>query len=498
MESLKIKNLVKGIADLEIKGSREVVITGICANSKCVAPGNLFVAKQGLTQHGTVFIPDAIAGGAVAILTDIYDPFLENIVQLVHTDVLAMEEELAKRFYHHASDALLLVGITGTSGKTTTSYLVKHLLDRVGQPCGLIGSVEWIVGNHSLSPAHNTTPDMVTNQKLFYEMVQQGAKAAAIEVNSHALDQGRLRGIDFDIAVYTNLTQDHLDYHKTMEEYARVKSTLFTSLVREENPRKKKAEPWAIVNGDDPWHKKILADCRAKVLTYGIDQPVDLYARDIRLSAEGISCTVHYQNEKLPFKMGLIGRFNIYNCLAAIGVGLAHGLSLEQILPHLATFKSVRGRLERVPNKRGLSIFVDYAHKEDALKNVLITLKEISKGRIITLFGCGGNRDQGKRPKMGAVVEELSDVALITNDNPRNEDPEAIVAQILTGFREPSRALIELDRRAAIRRALEMACAEDVVLIAGKGHEPYQIFAHQTLPFDDAQVVREELVALNK
>lgn len=481
-DKVKLKTLVKGIPDLVIKGSKEIEITGVCAHSKQVAPGNLFVVKKGLTRHGASFIPEALAAGACALLTDMYDPFLEDVVQLIHPDVASVEAELAARYYHFSSDELFLIGITGTNGKTTSAYLVKHLFDRTEQPCGLIGTVEWIVGSHSLPPTH-TTPDLLTNQKLFYEMRQQGAAAAVMEVSSQALDQQRVRGIDFDCAVFTNLTQDHLDYHKTMEEYAAAKAKLFSSLRRENR---------AVVNADSPWLGAVVKQCPASLLTYGIEQKADVSARGITLTPHGTTFTVHYQGEARFFASPLIGKFNVYNALAAIGVGLSCALPLEKILRVLETFKSVPGRLQKVANPLGLSLFVDYAHTEDALKNVLQTLRESGKGRLITVFGCGGNRDPHKRPKMGAVAEELSDQVVITNDNPRNEDPEAIAQQILSGFKNPNTAHVELDRRVAIRRALQLAKEGDLILIAGKGHENCQIFAHQTFPFDDAQVAFEE------
>jgi UDP-N-acetylmuramoyl-L-alanyl-D-glutamate--2,6-diaminopimelate ligase len=482
---VKLKKLLKDIS-VQVKGSKEIEISGITAHSKLVAPGNLFVAKKGLTCDGARFIPDALAAGAVAILTDIYDPFLENVVQLIHPDVPSLECELAKQYYQAADEALLLVGITGTNGKTTCSYLVKHLLEKRGTLCGLIGTIEWIVGKNTL-PSMQTTPDVITNHKLFYEMLTHQCKAAVMEVSSHALDQGRVRAIDFDIALFTNLTRDHLDYHKTMEEYAAAKSKLFAMLG---------AGKVAIVNADDAYSPLLLKDCKSRVLTYGIESAADVRATDLVLSAKGVQFVVHYGEEKLSFTSSLIGRFNVYNCLAAIAVGVSQKISLSQVLEALRSFKRVPGRLERVANSRGLNIFVDYAHTDDALKNVLETLKEIKKGRLITVFGCGGGRDPTKRPYMGAVAEQFSDQAIVTSDNPRNEDPSAIIQQILTGIKEVGQIIVEPDRKRAIEQAIRLAQPDDILLIAGKGHETYQILAHQTIDFDDRKIATEACEAL--
>ncbi len=461
-------------------------ITGICANSKTVAPGNLFIAKKGLTNDGARFIPDAIAAGAVAILTDIYDPFLTDIVQIVHADVVGLEAKLAAVYYHDPVDKLFLVGITGTNGKTTTSYLIRHLFEKSKVRCGLIGTVEWIVGENHL-PSLYTTPDLLTNYKLFHEMVQNECKAAVMEVASHALDQERVKDVEFDVAVFTNLTQDHLDYHKTMEIYADAKAKLFRSLGKDKV---------AVVNADSSWMPLLMQGCQAQCMTYGVDAQADLMATEIVLSSDGIKFCANYKDKKVAFRTALIGRFNLYNCLAALGAGLAYGLTLEEMVPLLASFKSVRGRLERVENNRKMNIFVDYAHTDDALKNVLTTLSEFKKGRLITVFGCGGNRDAGKRPKMGSVVDLFSDLSIVTSDNPRNEDPNEIIKEVLGGFRDPARPIVLADRREAIRKALQLANPDDIVLIAGKGHETTQIFAHQTVHFDDRAVAKEELPSI--
>ncbi len=476
---MKLKKLLKNTPDLIVRGSKEIGITGLTANSKAVAPGYLFIAKKGLTHNGSRFIPDAVAAGAIAILTDIYDPFFPQVVQLIHPDVPSMEARLARQFYDSPDQKLFLVGITGTNGKTTTAYLVKYLLDQLKMPCGLIGTIEWIVGQH-IFPSNQTTPDLITNYKLLSEMTD----ACVMEVSSHALNQNRVKSIEFDVAIFTNLTQDHLDYHHTMDAYAKAKAVLFSSLSTHKSTQPK----CAIINKDSLWHERIVAECQVPILTYGIDLPCDLRAEEIVLSASGTRFVVCYGSKRHLFHSPLMGRFNIYNCLSAVAVGIVRGIPLERILEVLTHFPKVSGRLERVAGVGGLSVFVDYAHTDDALKNVLQTLRELNPSRLITVFGCGGNRDASKRHKMGAIVEQCSDRAIVTNDNPRNEEPQNIINEILSGFREPQKAIVILDREEAISQAITMATPEDIVLIAGKGHETYQIFPHQTINFDDRLV----------
>lgn len=484
---MKLKKILKDISGYKIRGSKDTEITGITANSKLVSPGNLFLVKKGQTHNGARFVPEAVSAGASAVISDIYDPFLQDVVQVVHPDVAKIEPLVAGNYYHFPDRDLLMIGITGTNGKTTSSYLIKHLLDETGTSCGLIGTIEAIVGNYYL-PTSRTTPDLITTYKFLHDMRANQNKAACMEVTSHALDQGRVSNLEFDIAIFTNLTQDHLDYHPNMEEYAKAKAKLFSSL---KIVHKKKRPKVAIMNQDSPWTSELLKNCGAFVLGYSIERPSDLMAEDIQLNEKGLQFTVAYQGKKHPFSSNLVGRFNVYNLLAAIACGIVLKIPMESILSALKTFKQVSGRLERVTNKKGLSVYVDYAHTDDALRNVLSTLREITKGRLITIFGCGGNRDSYKRPLMGKVAEELSDLVIVTSDNPRNESPEDIISDIMKGFQKPSSAIIEMNRFEAIKKALTVAKREDVILIAGKGHETYQIFSSQTIPFDDRKVAKE-------
>jgi UDP-N-acetylmuramoyl-L-alanyl-D-glutamate--2,6-diaminopimelate ligase len=480
MERVKIKKLLKHIKVQAVKGSKDVEITGLASNSKRVAPGNLFIAKKGLTVDGAQFIPDAVASGSTAVLTDLYDPFFPQITQIIHPDVAAVEAAIAKEFYGRPTERLFLVGITGTNGKTTTSYLVRHLMEHMKERFGLISTIEWVVGQH-VFPSSQTTPDVLQNYKLFCDMVAMGCKGCVMEVSSHALDQGRVQSVEFDIAVFTNLTWDHLDYHQTMQEYARAKAKLFTALQKGQ----KSFPKTAIINADSPYCEQMKSACPSALILYGIDQPCDLRASSICLTSAGMEFDVSYRGKVQHFTSLLIGRYNVYNLLAATAVGLAYGFTLDGIARAMKSFSQVPGRLERVANSKGLNIFVDYAHTDDALSNVLKALQELKKGRLITVFGCGGNRDAAKRPKMGAVAEALSDLVIVTSDNPRSEDPEEIIRNILTGLKSPGKAMVLIDRESAIRHAVQMAGLEDIVLIAGKGHENYQIFSHQKVSFDD-------------
>lgn len=485
---MKLKKLIKDIPIQQVRGSKDLEISGICVNSKLAAPGNLFIAKKGRVSDGARYIPEAVEAGAVAVLTDIYDPSLKEITQLIHPDVPMVEAMIAAHYYQFASYELFMVGITGTNGKTTTSFLVKHLLDLLDGPCGLIGTIEYIIGSQRYQ-ATRTTPDVAANHKMLREMVLHGCHSAVMEVTSHALDQGRVEHVEFDVAAFTNLTVDHLDYHQTMDNYCLAKNKLFRSVHNKKS--KKPFVKTAVVNADSPWHKQILDGCKARTITYAIENDAQLRATNIQMTPQGTQFMLNYEGQKVECHSPLIGRYNVYNALAATAIALSRDFSLSTIASRIATFSSVAGRLEPVPNALGLKIYVDFAHSDDALTNVLECLQEIKKGRILTVFGCGGDRDQTKRPKMAQACEALSDLCIVTSDNPRSEDPQAIVSQIIKGFRSKDSYIVELDRHAAIEHAISMATPDDIILIAGKGHEPYQIFAHKIIEFDDRKVAAQ-------
>lgn len=487
---MKLNRLLKKVAVTDVKGSKDLLITGVCSNSKLVAPGNLFVARKGKAEDGSAYIPEAIASGAVAIATDIFDPLLcKSVTQLIHPNVASIEATLAAEYYEHPAQEMFLVGITGTNGKTTTSFMIHHLLG-LSSPCGLIGTIEYIIGNVRYK-ATRTTPDVSSTHRLLREMVLQGCTSAVMEVTSHALDQGRVAQADFDVGIFSNLTLDHLDYHQTMEEYAKAKQKLFLSLDPKKTKKVHNHPKMAIVNIDSPWHEMMTQGCKAQVLTYGIIGAADLRAVDIDLSPSGTHFTLEYKGEKVPVFSPLVGRFNVYNYLAAASVGLVRKMTLQSVVDRLSTIPRPPGRLEFVENPLGLRIYVDFAHSDDALQSVLECLNEFKKGRIIVVFGCGGNRDASKRPKMAKVCENNSDVVIVTSDNPRNESPEAIIEDIKKGFARPNDHVVEIDRRNAIAKAISLATKDDLILIAGKGHETYQIFGHKTVEFDDRKVAYE-------
>lgn len=481
---MKLKVLLKNLPQIDLKGSKETEVSGIASHSKVVAPGDLFIARRGAAYDGNRFIPEAINSGAVCILSDVFDPSIKGVTQLIAKDVSEVEALLAASFWSWPSKELQMVGITGTSGKTTTAYLIHHLFGFFLVPAGLIGTVEYITGvRHCEAP--RTTPDVVTNQRLLRDIVRSGAKACVMEVSSHALVQGRVDEIGFDTAIFTNLSHEHLDYHKTMEEYAKAKNRLFRSL-----GTNRSLEPIAIFNAADPWVGSVSEGTKVRCVTYGIEREADVIASDMHTNSTDTSFTLTCAGKSVPVTMPLIGHYNVENALAAASAFIARGYALGELANGLSTAAPPPGRLERVVNQLDLKIYVDYAHKEDALRKVLKTLRPSTNGRLIVVFGCGGDRDREKRPKMAQAAEELADFCFVTSDNPRSEDPQAIIREIASGFTTSCYSLIP-EREKAIHAAIDMATPADLVLIAGKGHEKYQVFATSTIPFDDCAVVRE-------
>jgi UDP-N-acetylmuramoyl-L-alanyl-D-glutamate--2,6-diaminopimelate ligase len=474
---MKIKQLLQGVPDVTVKGSKEVEITGLSSDSTRVAPGNLFIARKGLKRDGAEFIPQATLSGAAAVLTTLYDPSLK-ITQIVVPYPEKLEAKLAARYYEHPSKELFVVGVTGTKGKTTSSYLIWHLLNQLSKPAGLIGGVETIIGEKRIASTL-TTHDPIRNQKALREMVSAGLEAAVMEVSSHGLEQERVGEIEFDLALFTNLLNDHLDYHGTMENYAAAKKKLFDRA------------PVRILNADSPWSEQ-MAGGRA-AFTYGIEAAATARATDIEVSSRGTRFTLEYRGKREPFATELIGRFNVYNLLGAIAVGLEMDEGLSTLSTIFAKTPQVPGRLERIENAKGFQLFVDHAHTGDALDNVLSTLRELTPNRLIVVFGCGGGRDRERRRGMAKAAEKWADVAIVTSDNPRHEDPNEICRQILGAFQSQRQVTLEIDRRAAIGLAVGFAKEGDIVLIAGKGHEKTQIFGSQTVPFEDSLVAKEAL-----
>lgn len=446
--------------DVEIRG-KDIDITGVCSDSRIVAPGNIFIAKG----EGAKYIPQAISNGARAIVTDLYDPFLQ-VTQVLAQRPEKIEATIAARYHDHPSEKLYCVGVTGSKGKTTTTYLCHHLLEKIGEKCGLIGTIEtWI---DARVPSHCTTHDACANQKLLKEMVNHNCKAAVLEVSSHGLDQGRVDEIAFDCGIFTNLYPDHLDYHKTIESYAAAKKKLFTLV-----------KGVSIYNVDNPWGK--FMDTGGEKITIGIENQADI-------RAEKISEKEFFVNG-VRFVIPMIGLYNVYNVLYAIALGKIKGKSEEELSQIFLDFPGVPGRLEQVPNNLGIHVIVDYAHTGESLYQTLSTLKRVAKKKIIVVFGCGGNRDPARRVQMAEAAEKFADFSIITTDNPRSEDPERIAQEIQCGFQTTNHKII-MDRKEAIKEAIAMARIGDFVIIAGKGHEKVQIFSHKTVSFDDVAVAK--------
>lgn len=470
MEPIKLKQLIQNIPSLTIKGSKDVVIQGLSNDSRKVAPNDLFIARK--TEHAK----QAVENGASAVLSDIYNPFL-SVSQVIVEDVEEIEALIAKKFYRHPFKELFMIGITGTNGKTTTTFMCRQILQSADILCGIIGTTGYYIGNQIYDPIL-TTPDVVMCHKLLKEMVTARFSACAMEVSSHALVQNRIKNIDFDVAIFTNITDEHLDYHKDMTSYALAKQKLFTSLKR---------KSFALIN-QDAAYAEMMKETAATVITFGIEKPCDIRAKDITISLKGSSFILHYQNQKYRFSTPLIGKFNVYNLLAAISMALIKGIDISLIQKAVASMPYIIGRMEKIASHP--HIFVDYAHTPDGLEQVLTTLSTVKKNRIITLFGCGGDRDPFKRDKMASIAEKYSDHTIVTSDNPRTEDPQKIIDEIARGFSGNSYSK-QVDRKKAIEEAIIQAEKEDIVLIAGKGHEKVQIFAHTTLPFNDAMVAKE-------
>jgi UDP-N-acetylmuramoyl-L-alanyl-D-glutamate--2,6-diaminopimelate ligase len=455
-------------------------------DSRRTGAGFLFFAFAGSNADGRQFAADALTKGAVAVASELPAPedFAGPWIQVTHgRKALATA---ARNFYHKPDTRLQLTGITGTNGKTTTSYLVDAVLRAAGHTTALIGTIEYHLGGRVL-PAANTTPESLDLLRIFDELVREGGTAATMEVSSHALALGRVYGLDFHSAVFTNLTRDHLDFHVTMEEYFAAKQLLFSG-AGGAPPR------FAVLNRDDEYARRIAIDKRTKVLWYGLGQDADLRARHISTGFNGLKFDVQYGKLRFPVESPLIGRINVYNILAACGAGLAHGLNPEMVSRGIAQCRAVPGRFERVDEGQPFAVVVDYAHTDDALRNTIAVARGLNPTRVITLFGCGGDRDRAKRPLMGQAAGEASNLVVLTSDNPRSEDPLAIMNDALVGIRRTDVPLIvEPDRATAIARALTEAREGDIVILAGKGHETYQVLKDRTIHFDDREVAREVL-----
>jgi UDP-N-acetylmuramoyl-L-alanyl-D-glutamate--2,6-diaminopimelate ligase len=485
---MQLKTLLAAIPVREIIGPPDRAVESIAYDSRRVQRNGLFVAMRGEKSDGHEFIDQAIEKGASVIVAERNGKHARASTVLVE-DTRPILADLSATFYGFPVRKLKMAAVTGTNGKTTTTFLIKHICENAGVRCGLIGTVRYEIADRVL-PATRTTPESLDVQELLAQMVNAGCRAAAMEVSSHALAQERTRGLEWDVAVFTNLTQDHLDFHGTMEKYFAAKASLFTQLAKQEKKRKAAA----IVNIDDRYGEQLLRkiDKKIPITTYGMGARADFRASNYRMEFGGTSYQLDARGKSYLVRVPLIGRFNVANSMAALAAANALGVGLREAVLSLSKSPQVPGRLEMVPAKRQFQVFVDYAHTPDALLNVLKTLRELEPRRLIAVFGCGGDRDKQKRPLMAEVVDRNADFAIITSDNPRKEDPAAIIDEVEKGFRSDHYEKI-VDRAEAIARAIEMAQPRDIVLIAGKGHENYQEFADHTVPFDDVQVARRAL-----
>jgi UDP-N-acetylmuramoyl-L-alanyl-D-glutamate--2,6-diaminopimelate ligase len=483
IEPLENHSLCAGLIDFQVRG--------ISCNSKSISRDFLFVAVKGTHIDGNIFIPEAIEKGARAVIfqDESKDRSLPSLTQdcpsrvtfIKVKDVRKALASLSRDFYRDPSSKIKVVGITGTNGKTTIAYLIEAIVKEAGGIPAVIGTVNYRFQD-TLLPSLNTTPGPLELQSLLARMHKEGVTNVAMEVSSHALDQARTAGIKFKAAIFTNLTQDHLDYHLTLDNYFEAKSKLFKDLGQ---------WAYAVINNDDEYGRRLVKLTEAKTITYGIDNKADITANHIKFGISHTEFVLTTAWAGIKCRTGLIGRHNVYNILAAVSWAISEGIDLKAVSNALKKLFFVPGRLEKINSAAlGFTVFVDYAHTEDALKNVIKTLREVSGGKIIVVFGCGGERDKTKRPKMGEVVSELADYAVITSDNPRSEEPLTIIKEIIKGIKKDNYCVIP-DRKVAIQKSLSLARRDDIVLVAGKGHEDYQILKTGKIYFDDREVVRE-------
>lgn len=483
---MKLDELITRIPIKQKQGDANPLLKSIENDHRKVKEGSLFICIKGYTVDGHDLAEEAVKNGAVAVLAE--KPLPLNVPVVIVKSTQKAMAILGDAFYGHPTQKMRLVGITGTNGKTTISHLIEKIFQDAGDNTGLIGTMYTKIGSE-ISETKNTTPDSLTLQRTFAEMVKKDVHTAVMEVSSHALDMGRVFGCDYNIAVFSNLTQDHLDYHGTMENYRYAKSLLFSRLgndYRDDSPR------YAILNADDEASVMFANATAANVITYGIEKDADIKATDIKISSKGTSFKVTTPHGQKDVNLSMIGKFNVYNNLAAISAGLVAGIAIDQIISSLESVKGVAGRFESVYVGQDFTVLVDYAHTPDSLENVLKTINEFAKHQVFTVIGCGGDRDKTKRPLMAQVACEYSTDPIFTSDNPRSEDPLAILKDMEAGV-EGKPHLTIADRKEAIFHAVMHANSEDIVLIAGKGHEDYQIIGKDVIHFDDREVAREAI-----
>jgi UDP-N-acetylmuramoyl-L-alanyl-D-glutamate--2,6-diaminopimelate ligase len=506
---MELMRLLEGVEIRRIAGESRREIEGIAYHSRQVKKGYLFAAIRGMEVDGHQFIGEAIERGAEAVLLDQEREIGNRTMILVPNSRQALAS-ISSNFYGHPSSQIKLIGITGTNGKTTTAYLMESILKKAGFTVGVLGTVDYRYGQRRI-PASNTTPESLDLQRILSEMVKEGTTHTIIEVSSHGLDLDRVFGCEFDGVIFTNFTSDHLDYHKTVSRYFESKKKLFSDLLLK-SPKKRR---FAVTNHDDPRGEEIVKGISLPILRYGLSSSSDINADQVISTFDGLACIIRTPKGDFSIHSKLIGSFNLYNILAATAVGMAMDLSLETIQEGIEGLDGVPGRFEKVENRGGIRVIVDYAHTHDALERVLSGLKSILEslpyedGKVITVFGCGGDRDRTKRPLMGEVAGRYSDLSILTSDNPRTEDPFAIIEEVEKGLKSlpleewhrgeigswrSRKGYLKIpDRREAIQMAIRLAQPLDTVLIAGKGHEDYQIIGRERVPFDDRVEARRAL-----
>lgn len=483
---MKLHTLMSCLHDFSVMPAENPEIESIEMDSRQVSTGSLFVCIGGFTVDGHDFAKQAAAAGAAAIIAE--RPLEVDVPVVLVKDSARALAALADFFYGQPTQHLHLIGITGTNGKTTTSHIVNEILREHGRMTGLIGTINIKIGDETFD-VKNTTPDALTLQKTFRRMLDKGVTAAVMEVSSHALHLGRVHGCEYDVAVFTNLTQDHLDYHKTMDEYKRAKGLLFAQLG---NSYQHDRVKYAVLNNDDEASKDYIMSTQATVITYGIDIKSDISATDMEMTGAGTSFMLVTPFDSVKVTMKLAGRFNVYNVLAATAACLVSGVPLETIVRVIERTQGVSGRFELVDAGQDFAVIVDYSHTPDSLENALQTIRQFATGKVYCVVGCGGDRDRTKRPEMARIAVQYADYPIFTSDNPRTEDPLAILDEMATGVTGKQYEILP-DRKEAITRAVSAAQQGDVVLIAGKGHETYQIIGTTVIDFDDRLVAKEAM-----
>ncbi|WP_199425997.1 UDP-N-acetylmuramoyl-L-alanyl-D-glutamate--2,6-diaminopimelate ligase [Thermaerobacillus caldiproteolyticus] len=483
---MKLQTLLSYLHDFTIYVGDNPTITSIEMDSRQVKQGSLFICVRGFTVDGHDFAKQAVENGAVAVIAERQVDV--NVPVVIVRDSRRAMAVLADAFYGQPTHRLHLIGVTGTNGKTTTTHIIEHIFRKAKKKTGLIGTVHMKIGDKTYN-VQNTTPESLILQKTFKQMVDENVDVAIMEVSSHALHMGRVHGCDYDVAVFTNLTQDHLDYHRTMDEYRQAKGLLFAQLGNRFDHRRPK---FAVLNQDDPASEQYKHMTAATLITYGIEKESDIMAKRIDMTPSGMAFDLVTPYETVRVKTKLVGRFNVYNLLAAVAACLVSDVSLSTIVESIEEISGVPGRLETVDEGQDFAVIVDYAHTPDSLENVLKTIRQFAQHRVYVIVGCGGDRDRTKRPLMAQIATQYADVAIFTSDNPRSERPEDILKDMEDGVKGAEYVTI-VDRKEAIRYAVEQAKEGDIILIAGKGHETYQIIGDEVIEFDDRLVARQAI-----